>query len=63
MKLTMTSTGFATIVKERHKGKIKDDSGPLDLTRRIDDLEKQNEKLNKKNKELKEHNKMLYEHP
>ena len=48
MKLTMTSTGFATIVKERHKGKIKDDRGPLDLTRRIDDLEKQNEKLKKK---------------
>ena len=63
MKLTMTSTGFATIVKERHKGKIKDDRGPLDLTRQIDDLKKENIRLKKKLKEVTAHNKMLYEFP
>ena len=41
----------------------KDDRGPLDLTRQIDDLKKENIRLKKKLKEVTAHNKMLYEFP
>ena len=41
----------------------KDDRGPLDLTRQIDDLKKENIKLKKKLKESIAHNKMMYQFP
>ena len=43
--------------------KIKDDRGPLDLTRRIDDLEKENIKIKKKLKEERAHNKEMLNYP
>ena len=41
----------------------KDDRGPLDLTRQIDDLKKENIRLKNKLKESLAHNKMMYEFP
>ena len=51
-----------TIIKRLRVVK-KDDRGPLDLTRQIDDLKKENIRLKKKLKEVTAHNKMLYEFP
>ena len=42
---------------------IKDDRGPLDLTRQVDDLTKENIRLKKKLREAVAHNKMMYKFP
>ena len=41
----------------------KDDRGPSDLTRQVDDLKKENMRLKKKLKESVAHNKMMYNFP
>ena len=41
----------------------KDDRGPLDLTRQVDELKKENIRLKKKLKESIAHNKMMYKFP
>ncbi len=41
----------------------KDDRGPLDLTRQIDELKKENIRLKKKLRESVAHNKMMYNFP
>ena len=45
------------------KQKIKDDRGPMDLTRQVDELKKENIRLKKKLKESIAHNKMMYNFP
>jgi len=47
----------------KRKIKIKDDRGPLDLTRRIEDLEKENIELKKKLKEERRQNKEMLNYP
>tara|TARA_B100001964_G_C13952663_1_gene474019 strand:- start:333 stop:527 length:195 start_codon:yes stop_codon:yes gene_type:complete len=51
------------IMAIKRKIKIKDDRGPLDLTRRIEDLEKENIKLKKKLKEERRQNKEMLNYP
>jgi hypothetical protein len=41
----------------------KDDRGPLDLTRQVDELKKENIRLKNKLKEATAHNKMMYKFP
>jgi|TARA_Y100000310_G_scaffold60647_1_gene55984 hypothetical protein len=41
----------------------KDDRGPLDLTRQVDELKKENIRLKKKLRESVAHNKMMYNFP
>ena len=41
----------------------KDDRGPMDLTRQVDELKKENIRLKKKLKESIAHNKMMYNFP
>ncbi len=41
----------------------KDDKGPLDLTRQVDELKKENIRLKKKLRESVAHNKMMYNFP
>ena len=49
-------------MKKRKMEKVikqKDDRGPLDLTRRVEELERENKKLKQKLKNAVEHNKLF----